>query len=84
MYKYRWVIETYFPFIDAAHFITCTHKQLIRGDILVDDGPHNFGGSYIPILFDAVHNRNYKTKYRAHNWQEVYNIIQQLLDSGVV
>ena len=80
--KMKAIVERYFPFIDWKHIITCNYKQMIKCDILVDDGVHNlFGGDYTPILFTANHNRNYDEKmnnvFRANNWEEVYNYIHK-------
>lgn len=81
--KYELIIKKYFPFIDWEHVIIANNKQLINGDVLVDDGPHNLeNGNYIKILFTAPHNKNYdETKhnmFRANNWKDVYNIIKQV------
>ena len=72
----------YFPFIDWDHVIISSRKQMIRGDVLVDDAPHNledFEGNR--ILMDAPHNRScraaLKNILRVHGWQEVYDIILQ-------
>lgn len=87
---YRWseVIAEYFPFIKATHIISCYHKQMIRGDVLIDDGPHNLeGGEYFKILMDAPHNRAVDERgigaVRAKNWQDVYEFIQKLAETEV-
>ena len=69
-----------FPFIDEDHVIVARKKQMIRGDIMIDDGPHNLiGGEYIKILMTAAHNRGFDAKangmIRVHNWSEIYTII---------
>ena len=55
-------------------------KQLIRGDVLIDDGIHNLeGGAYKKILFTAPHNRHYDAEAhgmtRVNNWEEAVRII---------
>lgn len=65
-----------FPFLDWKHIIFTSNKQMVKGDILIDDGPHNLiDGDYFKILFDAPHNRSFpEAEYgmmRAHNWDEV-------------
>lgn len=72
-----------FPFLDADHIIIAQNKQMIAGDVLIDDGPHNLiGGSYFCILFDQPHNRKFREKeygiFRAVNWEQVYKIIEEL------
>lgn len=76
---YKWkLIESYFPYIDADHFIVTSNKQLIQGDVIVDDAPHNLGGVETSILFDAPHNKNYTAERRAYNWKDVSQIIKTL------
>lgn len=84
--KYEYIIEKYFPFIHWNHFIITCNKQLINGDVLIDDGPHNLeNGSYNKILFTAPHNKSYDTyknnMYRADCWKDVYNIVHELQGS---
>lgn len=77
------IIERFFPFIDWEHIIIATNKQMIKCDVLVDDGPHNLRfGEYIPILFDANHNKSFKNEdygiQRVYNWEQAYNLIKEL------
>ena len=58
--KMEQVLFHYFPFLTWNDVIITAHKQLIKGDVLVDDGIHNLeGGDYFKILMTAPHNRNY-------------------------
>jgi len=64
-----------FPFLDWEHIILASNKQIICGDILIDDGVHNLiGGSYFKILFSRPHNRGLSVKqygiHRAETWDE--------------
>lgn len=73
--KMDYVLFKYFPFIKWNHVIITSNKQMIKGDILIDDGPHNLvEGDYSKILFDAPHNRTFDEKtigaVRVHNWEE--------------
>lgn len=46
-------------------------KALVRGAVLVDDGAHNVKAyPGYTVLFDAPHNQDYQTNFRAHNWSE--------------
>lgn len=77
------VLFKYFPFVSMKDVIIASQKQLIRGDVMVDDAPHNLeGGSCFGILFSAPHNRKYEAEangfVRADNWKEVYNIVCDL------
>lgn len=73
-----------FPFLDANHIIIAHNKQMIKGDVLIDDGPHNLiNGPYFRILFDQPHNRGINEKeygmYRAVGWEQVYQLIHENL-----
>lgn len=73
----------YFPFLTWDQVIITSHKQLIRGDVLIDDGAHNLeGGDYVKILMSMPHNRNYDAEangmYRVHSWPEIIDIIEKI------
>lgn len=75
----------HFPFISWEQVIITSKKQMIYGDVLIDDGVHNLiGGEYIKILMTAPHNRDYNAEangmIRVHNWSEVERIIFALDD----
>ena len=83
------VLFKYFPFIDWDHVIITKYKNLIRGDVMIDDGIHNLmDGAYIKILFDAPWNRNVEAAmlgmYRVADWETIKEIIDQLGDIGGV
>lgn len=65
--------------------IITANKQMIRGDVLIDDGVHNLeGGSYKKILMTAPHNRNYDAEangmIRVSNWTEIEKSIFDLAE----
>lgn len=71
------VLFKYFPFLTWDDVIVTSRKQLINGDVLIDDGVHNhYGGSYRKILMDAIHNRGIDASVlgsvRVMNWDEAY------------
>ena len=73
----------HFPFLDWEHVIVANNKQMILGDVLIDDGIHNLlDGQYIKILFDAPWNRNVEAAklgvYRARDWDTIVDIIEEL------
>lgn len=57
--KYEWIAQ-HLPFFPQNRMIVCTHKFMIKGDYLLDDGMHNIydfqkaGGT--PIVFERPHN----------------------------
>lgn len=75
---FRW-----FPFITWEQVIITSRKQLIKGDVLIDDGIHNLeGGDYVKILMTAPHNRDYDAEangmIRVNNWKEIEEVIADL------
>ena len=75
---FRW-----FPFITWDQVIITSNKQLIKGDVLIDDGVHNLeGGDYVKILMTALHNRDYDAEgngmIRVHTWKEIEDIVFRL------
>ena len=81
--KFEHFVQKYFPFISWNQVIVTSNKQMLKGDVLVDDAVHNLeNGDYQKILFSAPHNKNYDAEahgmIRADNWKEVYYIISKL------
>lgn len=84
--KWHYVVEKYFPYITSHDIIVTSKKQLIKGDVLVDDAPHNLeDGDYFKILFDAPHNQSYdaeaKDMTRVYNWDEIYFVINDIANN---
>lgn len=77
------VLFAYYPFLSWGQVIIATNKQMIRGDVLIDDGIHNLvGGDYIKILMDRPYNREYDAEsmgmYRVSNWREICDLLDTL------
>ena len=73
----------YFPFLSWDQVIVTGKKQLIRGDVLIDDGIHNLeGGDYVKLLMTAPHNRDYNAEangmIRVNGWDEIERVIEGL------
>ena len=86
--KMEKVLFKYFPWISWDQVIITSNKQIIKGDILVDDAPHNLiGGEYTKILFDMPYNRNFKAEehgvIRVYSWEQVYEIIYAMAERPV-
>ena len=78
--KMKGLLFRYFPFLSWEQVIITSRKQMIRGDVLIDDGIHNLeGGQYRKIMFTAPHNRMYDAEangmIRVYSWDEVVRII---------
>lgn len=76
-------ILSFFPWLKWDHVIIASNKQMIKGDVLIDDNPCNLvGGGYQKLLFDRPHNRCFDEFengiIRVRTWDEVYSIIQNL------
>lgn len=81
--KFDRMLFKYFPIIDWKHVIITYNKQMIRGDVLIDDGPHNLeGGDYAKILMSSPHNFDYPAEangmVRVHDWFDIYDEIQRI------
>ncbi|MDO5444156.1 MAG: hypothetical protein Q4F31_00860 [Eubacteriales bacterium] len=77
--KMEKVLFRYFPYLTWNQVIITGNKHMIRGDVLIDDAPHNMTGDFVKLLFDSGHNRNFDEKsvgaIRVHGWQEAYEQI---------
>ena len=73
----------YFPFLSWNQVIITHRKQLIRGDVLIDDGVHNLeGGEFGKLLMTAPHNVGFDAEahgmIRVNNWAEIEEVISAL------
>lgn len=80
--KYKF-INKYFPFISFKNIIFASRKQMVKGDILIDDAPHNLiDGDYIKILMTAPHNSSFNAyknnMIRVETWEEIYKLISSI------
>lgn len=80
----KWLYSNY-PFIKDEQLIRCKNKNLINGDILIDDCLDNIlNFSRGRIVFDYPWNRNIDDKtnfiHRAYNWEDILNIIKLKLN----
>jgi 5'(3')-deoxyribonucleotidase len=78
--KYEKVIKKYFPFIDWGHMIITSNKQMIMGDFIIDDAPHNLicGCQSHKILIDMPHNQDCDEEgiVRFSDWESIRNYIE--------
>ena len=84
--KMRDHLFRHFPFLSWKQVIITMNKQMIRGDVLIDDGVHNLeNGDYVKILMTAPHNKDYDAEangmIRVHDWAEIESIIQRLAET---
>lgn len=81
--KFDCILGRFFPFIPLNRVIVTGRKQLIRGNVLIDDGIHNLeGGAYEKILMSRPHNQSYNAEIhgmkRVCSWKEAYDAIHRL------
>jgi len=82
--KEQWIKE-YFPEIPVSNIIFTARKDMLAGDIIIDDGLHNIHPTRCSsaILFDQPWNRHgiasNKGVFRAHSWNDVVGIVYYLL-----
>jgi 5'(3')-deoxyribonucleotidase len=79
--KIEWLLDI-FPFY-SEDVIIAYKKQMIRGDVLVDNAVHNLeGGSYEKLLFTSPPNQSYDAgangMRRVNNWEEVCVEIEKI------
>ena len=83
--KTLWILE-HFPFLKWEQIIIASNKQMIKGDVLIDDYQKNLeGGDYKRILFEAYHNRFFDEStidaVRVKTWAEIYEEINKIANS---
>jgi len=73
--KFQWM-EIHFPFIPPSRIVFCGDKNIVNADVLIDDRSRHFKGFRgTGILFTAPHNANEAAPLRAHNWNDVLEIL---------
>ncbi|MCQ2428247.1 MAG: GNAT family N-acetyltransferase [Clostridia bacterium] len=76
-------LKRYFPFMSWNDVIVTHHKQLLKADVLIDDGVHNLlGGEYARVLLDAPYNRFVDDEregiVRVRDWREIAEYVDRL------
>ena len=77
--KMQWV-DRHFPHIGKDHVIQAHHKNMVKGDLLLDDGPSNlehFPG--VKVAFDAPYNRNVHANYRISYWPQLEEVVGKII-----
>jgi 5'(3')-deoxyribonucleotidase len=78
--KELWV-EEHLPFIGKTNLIFCHRKDVINGDLLFDDAPHNLetfrNTGRIAVAMDYPYNRQVNVP-RVHDWREFEKFVDNL------
>lgn len=78
--KQNWV-QKHFPHIGRSKVIQTHNKQMVKGDILFDDGPTNLINFHgIKVAMDFPYNENTPVNYRAKDWLEFEKIVHQIIN----
>lgn len=76
--KIRTVLFKFFPFLDWKDIVVAYQKNLVHGDIIIDDDIHNLKTHpcRYRLLFDAPWNHNWdnlsNNVIRVQNWEDIY------------
>lgn len=74
-YKYNWVKEK-LPFFNKKNMIFTNRKDLVNGDLLLDDGPHNIiAFKKDVVIMDKPYNRNIEGFDRITNWNQFPDLV---------
>lgn len=84
--KMERVLFRYFPFFTWDDVIVTARKQLVKGDVLIDDGVHNLvGGDYAKLLMSQPHNMRYDAAgsgmVRVDSWDDIYRVIRAIANN---
>lgn len=73
-------IRNTFPFLQDEDIVAITHKNLLKGDIMFDDGLHNISKSICdyPVIMNAPWNRSGVKYKRVNSWKEFYEYVQEI------
>lgn len=90
--KMKHVVERWFPSIPYNHVIVAYNKQMIKGDVLIDDYlPNLIGGEYEKLLFNAPYNMSFSDEEllhygvkRVNDWSEAYQAIKEIEGAGAI
>lgn len=74
--KYDWVRE-HLPFLETRNIVFAHRKELVRGDVLFDDAPHNLA-AFAPFGLPVAMAYPYNTRAvgeRVNSWEEFLTLI---------
>jgi 5'(3')-deoxyribonucleotidase len=79
--KLEWIRRN-MPWFNLNNFVSIQRKELLDGDLMLDDGPHfieawNKTGR-ISVVFDCPWNKECKSLYRVKHWNEFLKLIEKL------
>lgn len=80
--KMEWVKE-YLPFLNYKNIIVTSRKDLVQGDIMVDDAPQNLADTLArhKVVYDQPWNQEVRDAERVHNWTELVAAVRRYVDA---
>lgn len=79
--KLEW-IRRRMPFFPVKNFIAIQRKDVLTGDLLLDDGPHNIDAwnktNRTSVVFDCPWNQDTKGTFRVKGWEEFVELVDVL------
>lgn len=77
--KYYWV-KKHLPTVHPSHIIYCKDKELLEGDIIIDDRPNYLqkNGCRYTVAMDYGYNRGIQVDLRAHSWNDISEFIESI------
>ena len=69
-----------FPTVSHSHYLFVTRKDVVEGDVLLDDGAHNISASKVkyPVLFRRPWNRHLTGAMAVNNYDDFLHFAWQL------
>lgn len=78
--RHEWLQE-HFPYIPDNNYMLGSRKDLLKGDVMIDDSPENLLNSSCEMVFcmDRPWNRSLKDKkiVRVFSFDDIYNYIKE-------
>ena len=76
--KLEWIRRN-MPFFDLNNLVAIQRKDLLVGDLLLDDGPHNIEAfkktGRTAVVFDRPWNQNVEGTYRVKSWLQFLDLV---------
>lgn len=83
--KLEW-LRKHMPFFPLKNFIATSRKDLITGDLLFDDAPHNIeafvNAGRRAVVMDAPYNQNVTASARVKTWGEFLKYVDEIKEGA--
>jgi 5'(3')-deoxyribonucleotidase len=79
--KLTWV-QTHLPMVKKGNTIVTSRKDLVHGDIMVDDSPANLKQTLArhKIVLDYPYNRRVKDAQRVYDWAGIVDAVKEAIN----